>query len=92
MIDEAIANVKSENKGIYFEIEGHTDSVGPEAYNQKLGEERADAARNYLHDKHGIALARMSVISYGEDKPVTDNKNSSNHRCQNRRVVINFLE
>ena len=44
MIDEAIANVKSENKGIYIEIEGHTDSVGPEAYNQKLGEERADAA------------------------------------------------
>jgi peptidoglycan-associated lipoprotein len=91
MIDEAIANVKSENKGIYIEIEGHTDSVGPEAYNQKLGEERAAAARNYLHDKHGIALARINVISYGEAKPVADNKNSA-HRAENRRVVINFLE
>ena len=59
---------------MFFEIEGHTDSTGPEDYNQKLGEERAMAVRNYLHDQHGIALSRMEVISYGESKPVADNK------------------
>jgi len=91
LIDEAIAELKAENRGVYFEIEGHTDSTGPEEYNQKLGEERALAVRNYLHDEHGIALNRIQIISYGDTKPVLDNK-TSEHRAQNRRVVINVLE
>ena len=91
LIDEAIAQLKAENKGVFFEIEGHTDSTGPDAYNLKLGEDRAQAVRNYLHDQHSIALSRMEVISYGEAKPVTDNKNRAN-RAQNRRVVIKVLE
>ena len=91
LIDEAIAQLKAENKGVYFEIEGHTDSTGPEEYNMKLGEERAMAVRNYLHDQHGIALNRMQVISYGPSKPVVDNKTRDN-RAQNRRVVIKVLE
>lgn len=91
LIDEAIAQLKAENKGVYFEVEGHTDSSGPEEYNQKLGEDRAMAVRNYLHDAHGIALNRIEVISYGESKPVMDNKTREN-RAQNRRVVIKVLE
>ena len=91
LIDEAIAQLKAENKGVFFEIEGHTDATGPEEYNQKLGAERADAVRNYLHDQHGIALSRIEVISYGESKPVVDNKSRDN-RAQNRRVVIKVLE
>jgi outer membrane protein OmpA-like peptidoglycan-associated protein len=91
LVDEAIAQLKAENKGVYFEIEGHTDASGPEEFNQKLGEDRATAVRNYLHDQHGIALNRMQVISYGETKPVTDNKTKDN-RAQNRRVVIKVLE
>lgn len=91
LIDEAIAALKAENKGVYFEIEGHTDSTGPEEYNLKLGEDRAMAVRNYLHDQHGIALNRIQVISYGETKPVADNKTKDN-RAQNRRVVIKVLE
>jgi peptidoglycan-associated lipoprotein len=91
LVDDAIAQLKAENKGVYFEIEGHTDSTGPAEYNLKLGEERAMAVRNYLHDQHGIALNRIEVISYGEDKPVVDNKTRAN-RAQNRRVVINVLE
>ena len=55
-------------------MEGHTDSTGPESYNEKLGLERATAVRNYLHDQHGIALNRIEVISYGEAKPIVDNK------------------
>jgi outer membrane protein OmpA-like peptidoglycan-associated protein len=57
----------------------------------KLGEERAVAVRNYIHDQHGIALSRMEVISYGETMPVVDNKSRAN-RAQNRRVVIKVLE
>jgi outer membrane protein OmpA-like peptidoglycan-associated protein len=91
MIDAAIAQLKAENKGVFFEIEGHTDSTGPEAYNLKLGEDRALAVRNYIHDQHGIALSRMELISYGEAKPVVDNKSRAN-RAQNRRVVIKVLE
>jgi outer membrane protein OmpA-like peptidoglycan-associated protein len=91
MIDQAISELKAENRGVFFEIEGHTDSTGPEAYNMKLGEERALAVRNYIHDQHGIALSRMEFISYGEAKPVVDNKSRAN-RAQNRRVVIKVLE
>jgi outer membrane protein OmpA-like peptidoglycan-associated protein len=91
LIDDAIAELKAENRGVYFEIEGHTDSTGPDAYNLKLGEDRAVAVRNYLHDQHGIALNRIEVITYGESKPVVDNKTKAN-RAQNRRVVIKVLE
>lgn len=91
MIDEAIAQLMAENRGVFFEIEGHTDSTGPEAYNLKLGEDRAEAVRNYMHDQHNIALSRMELISYGEAKPVVDNKTRAN-RAQNRRVVIKVLE
>jgi outer membrane protein OmpA-like peptidoglycan-associated protein len=91
LVDEAIAQLKAENRGVYFEIEGHTDSSGSEAYNDKLGLDRATAVRNYMHDQQGIALNRIEVISYGETKPVVDNK-TREHRAQNRRVVINVLE
>ena len=91
MVDEAIAPIVAENKGVFFEIEGHTDGTGEPVYNEKLGEERAMAVRAYLHDQHNIALSRMEVISYGETKPVADNK-SKDGRAQNRRVVIKVLE
>ncbi len=91
MIDEAVAPLVQANRGVYFEIEGHTDSTGDAAYNFKLGEERALAVRDYIAKKHGIALSRLSVISYGEEKPVVDNK-TRDDRAQNRRVVIRILE
>jgi outer membrane protein OmpA-like peptidoglycan-associated protein len=91
VIDEAIQPLAAENRGVYFEIEGYTDSTGPEEYNLKLGQERATAVRNYLHDQLNIALNRMQVISYGEERPVVDNKTREN-RAKNRRVVIKVLE
>ena len=91
LIDEAVAPLKSENRGVYFEIEGHTDGTGDENYNFKLGEERAMAVRDYIAKTHGIALSRLNVISYGESKPVADNKTREG-RAQNRRVVIRILE
>ena len=91
MIDEAVGPLVSANKGVYFEIEGHTDSTGDPGYNFRLGEERAMAVRDYIAKQHSIALSRLSVISYGEEKPVVDNK-TKDDRAQNRRVVIRILE
>jgi peptidoglycan-associated lipoprotein len=91
MVDETVGPIVSENRGVFFEIEGHTDSSGPDRFNQQLGEDRAIAVRDYLRDHHQIALNRIEVISYGEEKPVTDNKTRA-HRAMNRRVVINVLE
>jgi peptidoglycan-associated lipoprotein len=91
VVDEAIGPIVSENKGVFFEIEGHTDGAGDAIYNQKLGEDRAMAVRAYLHDQHNIALSRIEVISYGETKPVADNK-TRDGRAQNRRVVIRVVE
>jgi peptidoglycan-associated lipoprotein len=91
LIDEAVAPLVQANRGVFFEIEGHTDSTGEADYNLKLGEERAMAVRNYIAKKHGIALSRLNVLSYGEEKPVTDNK-TRDARAGNRRVVIRILE
>ena len=91
MVDEAVGPIVAENRGVYLEIEGHTDASGPSAHNLQLGEERAEAVRNYLHDQHQVALNRMAVISYGESKPVAKNSTRAN-RALNRRVVINVLE
>jgi peptidoglycan-associated lipoprotein len=91
LIDDAVGPLKTENRGVYFEIEGHTDATGEEGYNFKLGEERAMAVRDYIAKTHGVALSRLNVISYGESKPVSDNK-TRDGRAQNRRVVIRILE
>jgi outer membrane protein OmpA-like peptidoglycan-associated protein len=77
-------------KGAYFEIEGHTDNVGDPSINQKLGMARAETVKKYLYEQYNIPLHRMNVISYGEEKPASDNKTSAG-RAQNRRVVIRVL-
>ena len=81
--------LKSDNKNVYLEIQGHTDARGTEASNLRLGEARADAVRRFLNDQ-GVALNRMATISYGQDKPVASNKTKAG-RAQNRRVVIIVL-
>lgn len=88
-LDAFADRLKSENKNVYLEIQGHTDSTGPEAYNYKLGEERAEAVRRYLN-KQGVALNRMSTISYGPTEPVESNK-TRDGRSKNRRVVVVVL-
>ena len=86
---EFAEKLKGENKNVYLEIQGHTDASGDKMYNYKLGEERAEAVRRFL-SKQGIALNRMSTISYGEDEPVSKNT-SRKGRAENRRVVVVVL-
>lgn len=81
--------LKSENKNVYVEIQGHADSTGAAAYNEQLGEERAETVRRYLN-RQGMALNRIGTISYGEEAPVAPN-NTRAGRAQNRRVVLIVL-
>ncbi|NMY49395.1 OmpA family protein [Pseudomonas sp. WS 5011] len=66
-------------------VEGHTDAVGSDAYNQGLSERRANAVRDVLVNQHGIESSRVSSVGYGESRPVADNDTDSG-RAINRRV------
>ena len=81
-----VEKLKNDNRNVYLEIQGHTDATGPDALNLRLGEQRAEAVRLFLN-QHGVALNRMSTISYGEKDPVASNKTRAG-RAQNRRVVL----
>jgi OOP family OmpA-OmpF porin len=66
-------------------VEGHTDSVGTDAYNQKLSERRANAVREVLVNQYGVESQRVSSVGYGESRPVADN-GTDEGRAINRRV------
>ena len=90
-LDQFAEQLKSENKNVYIEIQGHTDNVGSENYNEELGLLRAEAVRRYLNQKHGFPLHRINVISYGETAAIADNSNRDG-RSQNRRVALVVLQ
>ena len=91
ILDELASKVKSMDRTVYLEIEGHTDNIGSEDYNQRLAAMRAESVRNYLAEKDGIPLHAMNIISFGETKPVAANTTSEG-RAKNRRVVVRVLE
>ena len=66
-------------------VEGHTDSVGSEQYNQGLSERRANAVRDVLVNQYGIDSGRVAAVGYGEARPVADNATAEG-RAVNRRV------
>ncbi|HSX70877.1 MAG TPA: OmpA family protein, partial [Pseudomonas sp.] len=66
-------------------VEGHTDSVGTDAYNQKLSERRANAVREVLVNQYGVGSERVGSVGYGESQPVADNATEAG-RAVNRRV------
>ena len=89
-LDEFANGLVSAGKGVYIEIQGHTDAIGGESYNEHLGLERAEAVRRYLSQQHKFPLHRINIISYGESAPVADN-DSREGRAQNRRVALVVL-
>lgn len=90
-LDEFANQLKGDNRNVYVEIQGHTDSVGSEKYNEELGLLRAEAVRRYLSQQHKFPLHRINIISYGEGAPVSDNS-SREGRSQNRRVALVVLQ
>ena len=66
-------------------VEGHTDSVGTDQYNQRLSERRAEAVRNVLVNEYGVAGGRVNSVGYGESRPVADNATEEGRQI-NRRV------
>ena len=91
ILDDLASKVKSMDRTVYLEIEGHTDNIGSDEYNQRLAAMRAESVRNYLAEKDGIPLHAMNIISFGESKPLAPNTTSEG-RAQNRRVVVRVLE
>ncbi len=88
VLDEAIQALK-EQPDVRISVEGHTDSIGTDAYNQRLSERRAEAVADYLA-AGGIARSRMSARGYGESRPVASNA-TEDGRAQNRRVEFGLL-
>ncbi len=71
-------------------LEGHTDSIGTEQYNQKLSEKRADAVKKYLLKEGACTESKISAKGYGELNPVDTNKTKEG-RANNRRVEVLIL-
>ena len=83
---DGVVKVMKDNPTLRVKVEGHTDSIGSDAYNQRLSEKRAQAVKDYLV-REGIDPSRISTVGYGESKPVASNETESG-RAQNRRAEI----
>jgi peptidoglycan-associated lipoprotein len=80
---EKIASWMSKNPAAKVQVEGHTCDIGTAEYNLALGERRANSAKKYLEGL-GVGSARISTISYGEERPLLANADEAN-RSKNRR-------
>jgi outer membrane protein OmpA-like peptidoglycan-associated protein len=87
ILDAFVQKLVTENKGVYIEVQGHTDNTGSDQTNMALGQKRAEAVMMYLYKQYKIPLHRMSVVSLGSSMPIADN-GSRDGRSQNRRVEI----
>jgi len=83
---EAIANAMKAHEDIELVLEGHTDSAGPDDYNQSLSEQRVIAVEAKLAEMYGLDPARVSTVGYGEARPIADNSTKEG-RARNRRVI-----
>lgn len=81
-----VAGIVAAHPGLTLSVEGHTDSVGGEEYNQRLSEQRGAAVRDYL-TQHGMAAVSVSSKGFGKGQPVATNETATG-RQQNRRVEI----
>ena len=87
---QSIIAILKEYPSSNFSIEGHTDSDGSDAYNQKLSEDRAGAVRGYLVD-NGIAASRLTSVGFGESKPIDTNKTKAG-KANNRRTEVKLVK
>ncbi|MDR9440061.1 MAG: OmpA family protein [Halomonas sp.] len=85
-----VAQKLRSNPNVRVRIEGHTDAVGSEAYNQDLSQARADSVADYLI-RQGVDAERMRTVGYGESQPVASNDTDAG-RAENRRVELGEWE
>jgi peptidoglycan-associated lipoprotein len=85
ILDDAVAKLM-QNPNVRVTIEGHCDSIGTSEYNLALGERRANSVRDYLTTR-GITNTRLRTVSYGEDRPIAENRTAQG-RAQNRRAHL----
>ena len=83
---DQVVTVLEQNPGLNVEVQGHTDNVGTQQYNQRLSERRAMSVKNYLVSK-GIAKDRLTATGYGFSRPLTTNETEEG-RAKNRRVQL----
>ncbi|HVN81807.1 MAG TPA: OmpA family protein [Terriglobia bacterium] len=81
-----LAGIVLAHPGLNLEVEGHTDSVGSDEFNQKLSEQRAGSTRDYLIQQ-GLAEGNITAKGYGKTMPVADNS-TADGRQKNRRVEL----
>jgi OOP family OmpA-OmpF porin len=89
LLDQVATDLKAHPR-LKVELEGHSDSVGKDAYNLSLSQRRADSVREYLISQ-GVSSANLTAKGYGETKPVADNKTEAG-RAENRRVVMSVTD
>ena len=89
VLDKVADELKAHPR-LKVELQGHTDSVGSDAYNLKLSSRRAAAVRDYLVNQ-GVSPTQLTSKGYGESVPVADNKTAAG-RAKNRRVVMSVLD
>jgi outer membrane protein OmpA-like peptidoglycan-associated protein len=90
VLDNMVSSLSSRPRTV-VEIRGYADAQGEDHYNYRLGRERAESVERYLVSRHSIPPARIAVMSFGEDDPVSDNTSDSG-RAMNRRVTARVLE
>jgi outer membrane protein OmpA-like peptidoglycan-associated protein len=81
-----ISGILLAHSGLTLQIEGHTDSVGSDDFNQQLSERRADSVRDFLAEQ-GVSLSAISARGFGKTQPVASN-DTSEGRQRNRRVEL----
>jgi len=81
-----VSGILLAHPSLKIEVEGHTDSVGGEEYNQRLSEQRAAAVRDYLV-QNGIPMTNVTAVGFGKTRPVVSNDTAAG-RQQNRRVEL----
>jgi outer membrane protein OmpA-like peptidoglycan-associated protein len=88
-LDELASQIKDRN-GFLLEIEGFASADGDIIKNDRLSQARSEVVRRYLAERHNVPLFRMSILGFGESRPVADNETREG-RVQNRRVEVRLL-
>jgi outer membrane protein OmpA-like peptidoglycan-associated protein len=88
ILDKQVAKIKA-SPGMKVQVAGHTDSIGSDAYNQKLSEKRAKAVMDYFIAQ-GIPASQLSSVGYGKFRPIAPN-DTEEGRAKNRRVELHIF-